>query len=1120
MSTKYDRLKNLLLELFQLDKPDLDFGIYRIMHARAAEISGFLDSDLLPQVRQALAVYDQGNRAQLEADLNEARAKASELGIDPEQTPRVVELRAQLADASKADAIEGEVYDLIYRFFSRYYSEGDFISQRRYTSESSYAIPYNGEEVTLHWANKDQYYIKTSEYLRDYAFRLNVHDDANPMRVHFKLVDATEGEHGNVKATEGTARVFVLADAGASGHDFVAVDADELTIRFEYRPATNADWPADQRAGQAKPPKQKDLAAFAESAVLACGDPELAPWVRALAVPRSGSPKSMIASHIERYVARNTFDYFIHKDLGTFLRRELDFFIKNEVMRLDDIEDESAAKVEQYLSKIKAVRKVAGKIIDFLAQLEDFQKKLWLKKKFVVGTSYLITVGNIDEQFYDEICANDAQREEWVQLFAIDKLEGDLVTAAYSAPLTPSFLKSHPTLTLNTEQFSAEFTGRLLESLDGIDGSLDRATDGLLINGENFQALGMLGTRYSRAVNFVYIDPPYNTDGDGFAYKDSYRRSSWAAMMTDRLALTRSLLSRHGALVTAIGRDEFHRLTAVADQVMGEHNRVAELVWEKGRKNDAKHVSLGHDHMLVYALDLQAMKDEGVVWRESKPGAAEILQEFSRLQAMHGSELGEVQAGIREFYKALPKDHPSLRHRRYNRVDANGLWRDHDISWPGGGGPRYEVPHPSTGQPCKIPDTGWRFATRAKFDLYDSAGFIEFRPDHTETPFLKRYLNFVSTEFDPDARRLTSIIAEGDDEEENVQVMPSVIYKNQQPTVKELRHIMGSDVFKNPKDPEVVARLVTLMSSPDGTVMDHFAGSGTTGHSVIASNRLSAGKRQFILCEAGDHFDSVLLTRLRRVTFTPDWKDGTPARAPSDREIERSPRIMKVLRLESYEDTLNNLDLRRDERQQSLLDSPAAVALREGYTLRYMLDVESRGSQSLLNVAAFTDPTAYQLNVKSPGSDESRLVNADLLETFNYLIGLTVIQITAPRSFAVTFERDDEKRLQIASFRQAAEGPHWFRTVTGTSPDGQRVLVIWRKRAGGDDPDGVEQDNAVLDHWFTNKQQYSVRDSEFDVIYVNGDNNLENMKRPDETWKVRLIEEDFHRLMFDTDGMP
>lgn len=92
--------------------------------------------------------------------------------------------------------------------------------------------------------------------------------------------------------------------------------------------------------------------------------------------------------------------------------------------------------------------------------------------------------------------------------------------------------------------------------------------------------------------------------------------------------------------------------------------------------------------------------------------------------------------------------------------------------------------------------------------------------------------------------------------------------------------------------------------------------------------------------------------------------------------------------------------------------------------------------------------------------------------------------------------------------------------LAGTSPDGQRVLVIWRKRPSGETPEGLEQDNAALDHWFNNKQQYSVRDSEFDVIYVNGDNNLENLKRSDETWKVRLIEKGFHRLMFDTDGLP
>ena len=166
---------------------------------------------------------------------------------------------------------------------------------------------------------------------------------------------------------------------------------------------------------------------------------------------------------------------------------------------------------------------------------------------------------------------------------------------------------------------------------------------------------------------------------------------------------------------------------------------------------------------------------------------------------------------------------------------------------------------------------------------------------------------------------------------------------------------------------------------------------------------------------------------------------------------------------------------------------------------------------------AFTDPTAYKLKVKRPGSDESREVNVDLLETFNWLIGLTVKHIAAPQIFSTAFERDSEKRLRLSSksggrLKPDAAGPYWFRTVTGTTPGGRKALIIWRKLTG--EP---EEDNLVLDEWFT-KQGYSAKDSEFDLIYVNGGNNLENLKTPDDLWKVRLIEEDFHRLMFETEG--
>ena len=245
--------------------------------------------------------------------------------------------------------------------------------------------------------------------------------------------------------------------------------------------------------------------------------------------------------------------------------------------------------------------------------------------------------------------------------------------------------------------------------------------------------------------------------------------------------------------------------------------------------------------------------------------------------------------------------------------------------------------------------------------------------------------------------------------------------------------------------------------------------------------------------------------------------EGRQAQAPCHaEEAERSPRIVKVVRLESYEDALNNLEIRRTDIQQLLLDAAEAQGadgLKEQYILRYMLDVETRGSQSLLNVQAFTDPTAYKLKVKRPGSDESREVNVDLLETFNWLIGLTVKHIAAPQTFTAAFERDSEKRLRLKGRLKQEAGrsvlvPHCHRHYARWPQDAHHLAQAHRR---------PEQDNLVLDEWFT-KQGYSAKDSEFDLIYVNGGNNLENLKTPDDTWKVRLIEEDFHRLMFETEG--
>ena len=547
MSQKDEKLKTLLRELFQLDQPDLDFGLYRIMNAKSAEVSQFLDKDLLPQVKDAFALYRSADKTELKKELSQVIAGVEAAGMNADDSPKVQNLRAQLqSDAVDIGALESEVYDYLYTFFRRYYADGDFLAKRVYKS-GVYAIPYEGEEVKLHWANKDQYYVKTSEYLRDYVFRLKPNDDKKPMRVHFQLTDAAESEHGNVKAVEGKDRVFVLAAPGESGRDFIAEEdggqGKELVIRFEYRPATLTDWPENERREQKKPPVQKGLIALAAKRVLGAADAALVPWIGELGKTHfkaSGEPAdySRLEAHLRRYTARNAFDYFIHKDLGAFLHGELDFYIKNEVMHLDDIEDESSPRVEQYLSKVKVIRRIAGKIIDFLAQLEDFQKKLWLKRKFVVETQYCISLDRIPEELYPEIAANSAQCEEWMELFSIDEIKKTLTAAGFSKPLTVDFLQANKNLLIDTAWFSSDFTEAVLNAQTDLDEDLS----GIVVSSDAAQSARLLKRLLSGRVGVLVADPPYNTGSDGFPYKDNYHHASWLTMISDFLLQMKTVM--------------------------------------------------------------------------------------------------------------------------------------------------------------------------------------------------------------------------------------------------------------------------------------------------------------------------------------------------------------------------------------------------------------------------------------------------------------------------------------------------------------------------------------------------------------------------------------------------
>jgi adenine-specific DNA-methyltransferase len=337
-------------------------------------------------------------------------------------------------------------------------------------------------------------------------------------------------------------------------------------------------------------------------------------------------------------------------------------------------------------------------------------------------------------------------------------------------------------------------------------------------------------------------------------------------------------------------------------------------------------------------------------------------------------------------------------------------------------------------------------------------------------------------------------------------------------------HNEGGVSFENGKKPvKLFERLVHMLTPKDATIIDIFAGSGTIAHAVMNLNN-AANKRKFVLIEMGEYFDSVLKKRIINASYSSDWQAGKPIRSGKSSSI-----LVKYIRLESYEDTLNNLVFDDNPVRRNAIESNPL--LKEDYMLRYLLDVETRGSQSLLNIDAFADPTAYSLVVKKPGSDEQVTRNTDLIETFNYLLGLRLEHMAAPQTFTASFIRkpdpelpgDQHTKLVVdGKIQQATDGKWWFRKLEGwvpadlMSPNNgkkEKVLIVWRKLTGN-----LEEDNLMLDEWFRKYRISSRESKEFDVIYVNGSNNLPNLKKDEERWKVRLIEESFHKLMWAMEG--
>ncbi len=393
-------------------------------------------------------------------------------------------------------------------------------------------------------------------------------------------------------------------------------------------------------------------------------------------------------------------------------------------------------------------------------------------------------------------------------------------------------------------------------------------TKNLYIEGDNLEVLKLLHESYLGKVKMIYIDPPYNT-GHDFIYRDHFSHtqeeenvqigmfdeetgdqlfentesngrfhSDWCSMIYPRLMIARSLLADDGVIFISIDDTEQGNLKMICDEVFGRPNFLACLIWEKARKNDARFFSIGHEYMIVYAKSQSSLKEKNIYFREEKEGADEIYNEYIRLQKLYGSDYERMESELQTYYTNLPKDHPAKKHMRYNKIDEYGVWRDDNMSWPGGGGPTYDVIHPKTGRPCAVPPGGWRYSTPQKMQEMIKQGKVIFREDETMPPIKKTYLVRKPGKYSDDS-----------DETVGKQVMGSYFYKSYLQSSTVMEDLLGKGVFEYSKDHLVLKRMISYVTTSDSIVFDFFSGSAATAHAVMQLNAEDGGHRKFIMVQ-------------------------------------------------------------------------------------------------------------------------------------------------------------------------------------------------------------------------------------------------------------------------------
>ena len=555
-------------------------------------------------------------------------------------------------------------------------------------------------------------------------------------------------------------------------------------------------------------------------------------------------------------------DYFINKDARAFLQEQFDLWLYQYLFNGQNVWS------AERLAQLQVLKTIALKVIDFISQFEDELVKIWNKPKFVRNSHYIVTLDKItDPQLLERLFTHanmPAQVDEWRVLGMLDEAFTMALLAEKDVIGEARHLQ-YQFLPLDTRYFP-DLELDILAQFD----DLDTALDGWLVHSENYQALITLLPKFQQRVKCIHIDPPYNTDTSGFLYTNAYQHSSWITMMENRISVARKYMDSDGSFLTHIDENEFdHLYTFFRSQ---DFNYLGTAVWDKRNPMmGGNGLAIQHEYIFFASKQIKQFSATSENIQKILDTAQSIVKKHKKVD----------EAAREDFRKwVLKEEELSGGERAYSYLEDDGrVYRLVAMTWPNPSTPppQFFIPliHPLTGKPCPVPSRGWS-RSPAKMQELIAKNEIVFGQDETTQPQRKVYL--------PKHAHAP---------------LSSIIY-NGKKGKQELERLGFSFSYAHPVS--LYEELIdSALETEDDITIDFFAGSGTTAHAVMNLNRSDGGHRKYILVEMGEHFNTVILPRIKKVAFNSKWKDGKAVFEKGEGGLSQ---FVKYYELEQYEEVL------------------------------------------------------------------------------------------------------------------------------------------------------------------------------------------------------------------------